>query len=191
MADPTSVVPFFETLLASVIASGILSAVLTTRHERSKENKRLQLEMIDKAMAMLHRHYVETEAIAIEVLHSAIGNDSPAAPPSSVDPYELHQAILKCAHHLNEEYQKYNQASVNIALSTALYKGRTERVQDQIEKNVMKDSDILKDMQDTMMTSMISRYHRLTGMGYRWAWKQFRQSYSDYSRKFWGLKKLP
>jgi type II secretory pathway component PulK len=70
MADPTSIVPFWETLIASVVASGLLSSFLTTWYQRRKQNKRLQLDLIEKAMAMLRRHYSETESKAVEFLHS-------------------------------------------------------------------------------------------------------------------------
>ena len=188
MADTTSVVPFWETLIAGVIASGLLSSFLTTWYERRKESKRLQLEMIEKAMAMLHRHYSETESVAMDFLHSIISNEPTKEIQSTVDPYDLHLAILKCAPYLDDEYQKYNKASVDISISIAQYKGRTQRTQERFETNVEQGNDVLKTMLDTTMTSFLSRCHRLVGIGHRFAWRQFRQSWSDFSSRFWGLR---
>ena len=184
MAD----VPFWETLIASVLASGALSALLTTGAERRKRNTELQLERLEKAIGMLRSHFQELDALVDEFMLDPDSAKNKELEPK-IAPMDLQVAITMCAPYLDEEVRKYFAAKVVIVTSIGLYTNRSDRTKERLTDSVIQALDRLKRQHDLIATALLSRCHRLIGVGRKWAWLQFKQSYSDFSCQFWGLER--
>jgi len=157
-------VPFWETLVGSLVASGILSSLvsgfISSRSERKKQDKQLRLERLERAMTLLRNNYDEVFQHGISYLETH--NEAQDFQPS-VNPLDLHVAILMSAPQLDAGVKEYIGASTKI-VNFAKMQPNSARSQEWLDDEIGSAINLLKESHDGILTTMLSVCHEILGI---------------------------
>jgi hypothetical protein len=156
--------PFWETLVGSLVASGILSSLvsgfMSSRSERKKQDKQLRLERLEKSMTLLRKNYDEVFQHGVYYLET---HDKATGFQPSVNPLDLHVAILMCAPRLDAVVKEYIGASTKI-VNFAKMQPNSARSQEWLDGEIGSAINLLKQSHDATLTTVLSVCHEILGI---------------------------
>lgn len=185
MAD----VGFWETIVVSVLASGIsssvLAAVVTARNERRKQDKSLQLEKIERAIALAIEDFEE----ANDFLKDFSSDTFIYKEKRTVSPLDLHIAIVICIPYLDKSIGEYREA--RDLLSYYLEKFNSSKGEDRIvlRRTIMSHFVKFGRTYVPIWDGLLSEYRRIIGIGKPSISQRLAERYSTLTRKvYWNDK---
>jgi hypothetical protein len=185
MAD----VGFWETIVVSVLASGIsssaLAAVVAARNERRRQDKRLQLEKLERAITLALKDFEE----ANDFIKDFSSDKFIYKEKRSVNPLELHMAIVICIPYLDKSIGEYREA--RDLLSYYLEKFNSSKGEDKIVLRPTIASHFVKFSKTyvPIWDGLLSEYRRILGIRKPSILQRLAERYSALTRKvYWNDK---
>jgi hypothetical protein len=157
LQDPTSAFPFWETIIASVIASGLLSSLITILYERRKQSKDRQLLEIKKALSFLREDYEEVRKASheFEKGKQVWGNDVPLPFKNSKDVWI---SLYLCCPRLDKTIEEYLSA---IGLVGPVLSERGRKVLKRVTDDSLK---CFATTYDIILKDLIFRWQKIMGI---------------------------
>jgi hypothetical protein len=174
--------PFWETIAASVVASSLLSSLLTVLFERRRQNKNLELEGMKKALSILREDY--DELVSVFTRYTTKGEGWTLEQGLSWKrPHDIWTSLYLCSPHLAKEIEAYVDARFSIMSSlTSSITNPVLRKQLAIESRAILSS--LAKPYDVILKDMVSRWRKQIGFK-----KSLKELWHNISLRVWGLDK--
>jgi len=153
--------PLWLPIVSSVIASGILTTILTEWRGHRGQSKELQLAELKRALSILRSDYDETLAEAQDFLGSRDSLTRRVVKLAG-NPIDLQIGILTCAPAMDAIIGRYLALRANVVGFMAAIggKGFREKANDEIEKNIVS----LKAAHDELVLELLAKYRGIIGV---------------------------
>jgi hypothetical protein len=156
MADP-----LWLPILSSVIASGVLTTILTEWRGQRRQNKELQLVELKRAISSLRSDYDEVFAQAQDFLASP-DSLTRRVVKLAANTIDLHTAILVCAPQMDDLVREYLAARANVVGFMGAI--GEQRFRENANKRIEQEIVSVKAAHDELVLRLLSQYRWTIGV---------------------------